>query len=181
MITIKDYAKQNGISHQAVYQMLGTHKDELDPHIVKQGRTRFLTEKAVEILEQYRQQAPIVIDRQDQTERIKELEQERDNLLIKTADLSVRLADLADWKAEKAVEIASADQQKLLLTTAQADLEKAQAELHEAKEVIGDAKKLLDIKYKECEELRKQLSELQQAQDRRLTWRERITGKKRKE
>ena len=181
MITIKDYAMQNGISHQAVYQMLGTHKEELDPHIVKQGRTRFLTDKAVEILEQYRQQATIVIDRQDQTERIKELEQERDNLLIKTADLGVRLADLADWKAEKAVEIASAEQQKLLLTTAQADLKKAETELQEAKEVIGNAKKLLDSKDEECTNLRKQLEELQQAQERRLTWKERITGRKRKE
>ena len=71
MITIKDYAQQQGISHQAVYQMLGTHKDELDPHIVKQGRTRFLTDEAVEILEKYRQQAPIVMERQDQVARIK--------------------------------------------------------------------------------------------------------------
>ena len=181
MITIKDYAKQNGISHQAVYQMLGTHKEELDPYIVKQGRTRFLTDEAIEILEKYRQQAPIVMERQDQTAQIEELKRERDNLLIQTADLGVRLANLADWKAEKAVEIAAADQQKLLLTTAQADLKKAEAELQEAKEVIGNAKKLLDSKDEECANLRKQLEELQQAQERRLTWKERITGKKRKE
>lgn len=160
MITIKDYAKQQGISHQAVYQMLGTHKDELDPHIIKQGRTRYLTDEAVEILEKYRQQAPIVMERQDQVARIKELEQEREQLLIKTADLAARLAELADWKAEKAVEIAAAEHQKQLLTTTQADLER---------------------KADEIRDLKKQVEDLQHEQERKLSWRERITGKRKGE
>ena len=178
MITIKDYAQQQGISHQAVYQMLGTHKDELDPHIVKQGRTRFLTDEAVEILEKYRQQAPIVMERQDQVARIKELEQEREQLLIKTADLAARLAELADWKAEKAVEIAAAEHQQQLLTTAQTDLEQTKIDLQEAREVIGNAKELLDYKTKEVEGLKKQVEDLQHEQERKLTWRERLLGRR---
>lgn len=160
MITIKDYAKQQGISHQAVYQMLATHGEELESHIVKQGRTRFLTEEAVAILEKYRNQAPIVMERQDQVARIKELEQEREQLLIKTADLASRLAELADWKAEKAVEIAAAEHQQQLLTTTQADLER---------------------KADEIRDLKKQVEDLQHEQERKLSWRERITGKRKGE
>jgi hypothetical protein len=66
MITIKAYAKSRHISYEAVRQSIKRHKDELSDHIVKQGKTQYLTDGAVEILDRYRLKGKVsVYDRQD--------------------------------------------------------------------------------------------------------------------
>ena len=54
MITIRDYAKSRNISYEAVRQSIKRHKDELSDLISKQGKTQYLTDAAVEILDRYR-------------------------------------------------------------------------------------------------------------------------------
>lgn len=54
MLTIRDYAKSRHISYEAVRQSIKRHKDELSEHISKQGKTQYLSDTAVEILDKYR-------------------------------------------------------------------------------------------------------------------------------
>ncbi|WP_279073762.1 hypothetical protein [Amedibacillus dolichus] len=114
LVSIKDYAKNKGVTHQSVYQMMKTHEEELKDYIVKQGRTRYLTEEAIEILEKY-SNVQVVIERAEFHEEIERLKEENRNLLIKVAAQADKIAELSEWKSDHAVMIAEANQNKLLL------------------------------------------------------------------
>lgn len=100
MKTVRDYASERGISHQAVYQMMATHKNELEPFIVKQGRTRYLTEKAEEVLDHYRNQSTIVIAQADNQVLIEQLKNEKEALLIQLASVQAKLDNVRDQYEE---------------------------------------------------------------------------------
>lgn len=129
MKKIKDYAAEKGISHQAVYQLINTHKDELEGLITIQGRTRFLSSEAEEILDKYRNKSAIVIEKTDSNDRIQQLEQEVKQLLIKVATQADEIADLSKWKADNAVAIATADQNRLLLEEKQQTIKEKEEKL----------------------------------------------------
>lgn len=106
MKTVKEYAEIKGVSHQAVYKMLQVHKDELEGYIIKRGRTRFLTDEAIDILEKYRESNPVIVDQVHSRERIEELENNIKRLLAENAAIANKLSEALEWKAEKSVEIA---------------------------------------------------------------------------
>ena len=54
MISIKDYAKNKGVSYEAVRKQVNRYKDELDGHIHKQNRTQYLDDEAVTFLDSKR-------------------------------------------------------------------------------------------------------------------------------
>lgn len=91
MISIKDYAKEKGVSYEAIRQSVDRYKDELEGHIVKQGKTRYLDETAVEILNSKRAVNPVVIVNEDKDERIAALEEENKALLQRVAALQDQL------------------------------------------------------------------------------------------
>lgn len=106
MKTVKEYAEIKGVSHQAVYKMLQVHKDELEDYIIKRGRTRFLTDEAIDILEKYRESNPVIVEQVHSREQIEELENNIKRLLAENAAIANKLSEALEWKAEKAVEIA---------------------------------------------------------------------------
>lgn len=171
MITIKEYAEQRGVSHQAVYKQLQTHAAELKNYIVKNGRTRYLTEEAVAILEQYRETSPQIIERANDHEKIEELENQIKKLLSEKSGLETELRGALKWKAEKAVEIAAAEQQQLLLEEKTKKVEVLESGFQEAK-------KEADEYHLKCQQLQ---AELERERARKLTWTEawkRVRGRK---
>lgn len=164
MISIKDYAKLKGVSTQAVYKQLQTHDPELKGHIVKQGRTRYLTDEAVKILDQYREASPQIIERSNDRELIEQLEMENKNLLIKIAAQADKIAELSAWKADQALLIAEAGQKQLLL-------EERIRQVNELEEAVREAEKKLELALQDSEQLRREL-------DRPLTLLERLKGKR---
>ena len=54
MMTIKEYAKSRDISYEAARMSLKRHDKELSEHIHKHGKTRYLDDTAIEILDSYR-------------------------------------------------------------------------------------------------------------------------------
>lgn len=88
MITVKDYAKSVGKTHQAVYKQMKSKKNQelLEGKVIKQNGTTYLTDEAVEILNQSRS-TPIVMLEHENSERIWQLENENSNLLIQIANL----------------------------------------------------------------------------------------------
>ena len=159
MITVKEYAKQKGVSHQAVYKQLQTHAEELDPHIVMNGRTRFLTDEAISILEKYRETNPQIIERTNDKELVEELENQikllltRENELErKIAELSIELKDAYKKDADNAKAIAEANQKQLLL-------EEKTKEIGILEGFIKDAKKELDQQQQEARERERKLQE----------------------
>lgn len=81
MISLKDYAKENGVTYEAVRQQVARYKKELEGHIRKEGRTRFLDDYAVEFLQEHRLKEPIaVFQGSPDAELIEALKQENEAL-----------------------------------------------------------------------------------------------------
>lgn len=179
MVTVKQYAEERGITIQAVHQsMKGKYKKEaLVGHVHTVDGVKWLDDEAVRILDEFRNRSPVVIEREDTNARIQELEDNEKIMLAKIAAQADRIAELAEWKAEKALVIAAADHTQLLLSDTSAELEKikeqnatlvagkekAEADLQSEKEAheqdIADKdKEIDDLRQKLIDEQKRKIS-----------------------
>ena len=118
IISLKDYAEQKNISYEAVRKQVVRYKNELEGHVIKDGRQQFLDDEAVAFLDGKREKNPIIVVQASKDERIKELEQENMNQLNKIAAQADKIAELSEWKAENALALAEANYNKALLDQA---------------------------------------------------------------
>ena len=100
MISLKDYAKKNHITYEAVRSQVNRYREQLDDHIVQDGRTQYLDDIAVAFLDERRQKNRTVIYQQDKDERIEELERNEKAMLAKIAAQAERIADLTQFKLD---------------------------------------------------------------------------------
>lgn len=142
VITLRDYAKQNNISYEAVRKQVVRYQDELAGHLIKDGRQQFLDEEAVTFLDERRQKNPVAIIQIEKDEKIEQLENENKLLLRQLAtvqDALLREKDKTDTLlAEKKDEIAllEADNEAARVKIAQAEksAQEAQERLVRAQE-----------------------------------------------
>lgn len=87
MISIKDYAQSKGVTYEAVRKQVKRYKDELGTHVQKQGRTQYLDEEAVKILDSKRAESPVVLIQAGKDEEIERLTAENKALLLKLAEV----------------------------------------------------------------------------------------------
>ena len=109
MITIKDYAKNNGITYEAVRKQVNRYKSDLEGHISKVGRTQYLDDEAVVFLDSKRAENPVVIIQTNKDEEIQRLHEENKILLLKVAELQDALL-----KEKDQVKLLQEDKIKLL-------------------------------------------------------------------
>ena len=172
VISLKDYAAQKNISYEAVRQQVVRYKDELEGHIIRDGRQQFLDEEAVLFLDAKRQKNPVAIIQQSKDEQIEELDNQVKQLLIKTAAQADRISELAQWKAENALAIAAAEQTRLLLTAAEEEkkaLEKSVAEIEAQNATLSAEKDAAE------EKVRLKAEAAQKAAKRAQEWQEYAT------
>lgn len=91
MVTIKEYAKNKGVSYEAVRKQLNRYSGELKGHVTKVGRTQYLDEEAILFLDGKRAENPIVILETSKDEELQRLEAENKTLLLKIAELQDEL------------------------------------------------------------------------------------------
>lgn len=91
MQTIKEYAKNNGVTYEAIRKQIKTYEVELKEHIMKNGRTQYLDDYAVDFLNKKRANNTIIVAQADKDEEIKRLENENKALLLKVAELQEQL------------------------------------------------------------------------------------------
>lgn len=141
MITIRDYAKENNVSYEAIRKQIKRYEDELNGHIIKQNRTQFLDDIAVAILDQHRRENPVIIVNQDTDFRLKQLEDENKNLLIKVAQQADKISQLNEDlknKIEQMTSLMLENKEKTLLL----EQKKDQAEeINQLKEQLDQEKK----------------------------------------
>lgn len=82
MITIKDYAKQKGVSYEAIRKQIKRYEDELEGHLVKQNRFLMLDDEAVRFLDSKRSENPVIVYEQNKDEELEHLRHENKVLLI---------------------------------------------------------------------------------------------------
>ncbi|WP_303063816.1 hypothetical protein [Acidaminococcus massiliensis] len=82
MITIKDYAKQKGVSYEAIRKQIKRYDTELEGHLIKQNRFLMLDDEAVQFLDGKRSENPVIVYEQNKDEELEQLRQENKMLLI---------------------------------------------------------------------------------------------------
>lgn len=82
LVTLKQFAKDQSITYEAVRRQVKHHERELAGHIIKQNGVQYLDEEAVEFLKERRRKSPIILMNMDQSEEIKELKSQIDTLRV---------------------------------------------------------------------------------------------------
>lgn len=114
VMSIKDYARARKITYEAARQQVKRYEKELQGHIHRQNRTQYLDDYAVGLLDDHRQQNPVVVVNQDRDAELEQLRSENKTLLQQVAMLQDKLLTAQ----ESAIEAAK---QTVLLDAAQAD------------------------------------------------------------
>lgn len=190
IISLKEYAELKNVTYEAVRQQVNRYKDELGSHIIRDGRQQFLDETAVTFLDEKRERNPVVVVQQSKDEEIERLERENRNLQMKITEQADKIANLAEWKAEKALQIAQIEQQTLFLeektklAVAAAIQEVKNQSEDDKKEAVREAEKrvsreLSEKHQKEIEELQNKLkqAEVELEQERGKSIWKRLFGK----
>lgn len=138
VITLRDYARQNNISYEAVRKQLVRYKDELGDHIIRDGRQQFLDEEAVAFLDGKRQKNPVAIIHQDKDERIEALQNE----LNMAKDMIIGLQEERNKLKEEKYAL-EAENAKIALL--EADNEAARAKAAEAEQEAAEAERLIEV------------------------------------
>lgn len=110
MVSIRDYAKMNNVSYEAIRQQVKRYEDELNGHIIKQNRTQFLDDVAIDILNESRQMVQLQNDIQ--------VHEENDNLRKEVNDLKNKIINLQDElkvKTEQMTSLLLENKEKTLL------------------------------------------------------------------
>ena len=183
MISLKEYAKKKGITYEAVRKQVVRYKEELGEHLFKNNNTQFLDEEGEAFLDQKRAASPVVVINESKDDEISRLKEENEVLQRKITAQANRIAELADWKAEKALLIARAEQETLMLeektklavTTAVQEA-KFEAE-NEKKEAIRQAED--SIKNKLQEEFNQELAAVKAEleAEKQKTWLQKLLGR----
>ena len=117
MVSLKEYAKNKGVSYEAVRKQVNRYKDELKGHITKVNRTQYLDEEAVAFLDSKRAESPIIIMESGKDEEIQRLEMENKALLLKVAELQEALLkekDQVKLLQNEKIELLEAKNQKVV-------------------------------------------------------------------
>lgn len=97
MMSVKEYAVQRGKSAQSVYKQMKSKEnaERLDGHIhvfrVNNKDVKYLDEEAVKVLDEASQNSVQVILQTDDKERIAQLEEDKQALLIQIAEIQNEL------------------------------------------------------------------------------------------
>lgn len=118
VMSIKDYAKARNISYEAARQQVKRYAEELDGHITRQNRTQYLDDYAVELLDDHRQQNPVVVINQDRDEALEQLREENKALtqrvmLLQDKLLTAQESAIEAAKATAMLDAAKADKDRL--------------------------------------------------------------------
>lgn len=171
MITLKDYAAQNNISYEAVRAQVNRFRDQLDEHVIRQGRQQYLDDVAVAFLNERRQKNPVVIYQHSKDEEIEQLRLEKEQLLLKLAAQSETLVGLMQYKLEaeekrRALEDAAAAHAR---RESELQIREGQfiQELEKARQEAADAAKTAAIEEmaQELETARREAQELSEAKN----------------
>lgn len=134
VMSIKDYARARKITYEAARQQVKRYEKELQGHIHRQNRTQYLDDYAVGLLDDHRQQNPVVVVNQDRDAELEQLRSENKTLLQQVAMLQDKLLTAQ----ESAIEAAK---QTVLLDAAQADKAALQERVKELEAEQDEARK----------------------------------------
>ena len=196
MLTFKDYAEMNGVTYEAVRSQVKRYEKELEGHIRKVGRKQFLDDVAIAFLDEKRQDHPVILKEQGKDELITSLEKQVQFLLAENA----RLANEAAAAQKEAREIEKENNAlklenkdiKLLQESVQskdnvirelqatnssqnAKIAEISLEKENKERILEDVENRLKLTSNELQQLS---ADLDAEKNRKLSFKERLTGRK---
>lgn len=149
LMTLKQFADDQGISYEAVRRAVKRHGDKLTGHIIENDGIRYLDEEAVKILKERRRESPIVVQTMDQGEEIRELTAQIESLraqlmqaqneLLSSKDRIIALQDELkagiEDRAKYQLLLTDNEEQKRKLRDAEMTIEEKQADLDQEREM----------------------------------------------
>lgn len=177
MIKLQDFARQQGVTDRAIQKHLKTYADELEGLYQRKGPNgTWLTDEACEVLRSKMKQQPIVLgDSQMRTDLVA-AKKKIEELLEEKADLAEKVSALYEWKAEKAMEIAAAEQTQRLLTAAERDKKVLEGFVADAKAeiaILSDEKAKAEQEAREASEAAQKAARgRQKAEEGQKAWME---------
>ena len=95
-LSLKEYAKNKGISYEAARKSFSRYKNQLNGHYFKENRTTFLDTYAIEFLDKKRASNPIVIIENNRDEEIERLKLEKEQLELENKALLIKVGTLQE-------------------------------------------------------------------------------------
>ena len=157
MITVKEFAKSQHRTVQAVYQSINRYKVQLQDHIKKVGRTSYLDDEAVAFLESKREQNPVVVYQQDKDE---ELETLRKNADVMKAQIAKLLEEASKSKDEYTALLEEKHKLELLPAETEKKLALTEKDLAYANEKLEEKTEQLKTATEESERQKQEIARL---------------------
>lgn len=79
-VSIKDFASSHAVSYEAIRKSVVRYREELRGHIIRKDGCQYLDEEAAKFLEEHRRQYRVVEIRENQSESLKQKDQEIEEL-----------------------------------------------------------------------------------------------------
>lgn len=154
-MTIREYAKQKGVSYEAIRKQIARYKDDLDGHLIREKRSILLDDFAVEFLDDRRRESPVIVLNESEKESVERLKAQLEavkNELIATQKTVITLQE------EKQLMIEAKTKYDLLLesnTEQQKTIDDLRQDLQDAKEETKKIRKERDKATAEVKSFRK--------------------------
>ena len=161
LVTIKQYAEDQGISYEAVRKQVVRYSDELSGHIIKRDRRQFLDQWAVDFLTEKRRQSPVVLVNMDQSEENERLREEIDSLRVKLMTAQNELLSEKDRGIQLQDEAKKMIEDQSRYTALLEDNKTKEEKLREAENREADLSRQIETIQTEAEDLRRQAEENQ--------------------
>ena len=150
-ISIRDYAKQHGISYEAVRKQIKRFNAELSNHITTVGKKMYLDNVAVAFLDDRRQNNPVFISQQSESEQINDLKLQIDalkNELMTTQKRVIELQSenqlmLAD-KIKYDLLLESSNEKQATIDSLRDDLKSARADAEQIRKESDEKREKLE-------------------------------------
>lgn len=159
LVTIKQYAEDQGISYEAVRKQVVRYSDELSGHIVKRDRRQFLDQWAVDFLTEKRRQSPVVVVSMDRSEENERLREEIDSLRVKLMTAQNELLSEKDRVIQLQDEAKKMIEDQSRYTALLEDNKAKEEKLREAESREADLSRQIETIQTEAEDLRRQAEE----------------------
>lgn len=179
MLSIKEYARKCGKTEQAVYKQIKAqkNKERLKGHIIRESGKQWLDEEAIKILDESREQNPVVVMEMNRDDQIRELEAECEQYKAK-------ILELQETVIQKQDQIIQLQQNQRGIMDLERELKNHKMLLTEKIQQYEAEREREERARHRCNELENNINALErklfEEQERKLTLKERIFGKKEK-
>ena len=174
-MTIKQYAREKGVSYEAIRKQIAHYRDYLDDHIQMKNRTMILDDFAVEFLDGKRRENPIIVVAEDERERVERMREEIDALKNELMTTQKRVIELQsenqlmlEAKTKYDLLLESNTEKQTTIDALREDLKEAKDDAKIARQAVDALRDQRDDARKETDAARKEADEIRRERDAAL-------------